>query len=120
MHEALETTPRSPAEFLVEEVQSEGPGRFHLVAELSEDGALLVSGEALAGRRYLWLRLELPGHDGALPVFAEILSERLSGQLFRREVRFRHVFGPHRAALRSFVDSLRGPAALRQELRCRN
>lgn len=100
-----EASRQAPLELLVEELCADGRTRFHVVTDLTREGATLLSSEGLAGRRYLWLRLELPGQEGFLPVLAELRYERRLGQMFHRGVSFKHIFAQHQAAFFSYVDA---------------
>lgn len=99
-------------EFLVEEVQAGGAGRYLVATQPSREGAILLSGEPSDGKRYLWLRFELPHSDEFVPVLAEVIYEHRLGQTYYRGVRYKHVFERHRKALFAYLDrlSLQTPA----------
>lgn len=98
---------RFSTELFIEEVGLDGRGKYHVAMNLSREGAMLISGEPLEqGKRYLWLRFDLPNSDDFVPVLAEIVYERQLGQLFYRGVRYKHIFSRHREALLSYLDSL--------------
>jgi hypothetical protein len=93
-------------ELLVEEVRPTGDGRFHVATQISRDGAVLVSSEPSDGKRFLWLRVEIPQNDEFVPVLVEVIYENRLGQFYYRGIRVKHVFEAHRKALFSYLDRL--------------
>jgi hypothetical protein len=105
----LRNEERFSTELLIEEVRLDGRGRYHVAMNLSREGAMLISGDELEeGKRYLWLRFDLPGSDDFVPVLAEVVYERRLGQLFYRGVRYKHIFSRHKDALFAYLDGLSG------------
>lgn len=101
---------RLPSEILIEEVGLDGKGRYHVALNLSSEGAMLMSGSPLEeGKRYLWLRFDIPGFDDFVPVLAEVVYERRMGQVFYRGVRYKHIFSRHQQELTTYLDLLSTP-----------
>jgi hypothetical protein len=101
----MQRNTQSP-ELLVEEVRPASEGLFHVATQVSRDGAVLISSEPSDGKRFLWLRFELPQSDEFVPVLVEVIYESRLGQFYYRGIRIKHVFEAHRKALFSYLDRL--------------